>query len=96
MDKAKKQELWKAYNENWKKQNQTKYVVWLVMYVGSFVPLLFSLTALFGGMNDEKLGRMIACFGIFFAMEIVAAIVNLDRNRGWKKYLQHHGENGDR
>lgn len=87
-----KQELRKQFDTQWKQKNQVKYVVWLIFYIGSFVPLAVLLFNLIGGLNDKKVYTIAICIILFFVMEVIAAVVNLDRNRSWKQYLNDHAQ----
>lgn len=49
-------ELKKEHTEKWRKENPTKYTVWLICYMGDLIPLVIMLTQLMGPMNDKKAG----------------------------------------
>lgn len=85
-----KKELWAKFNQEWKQNNQTMYAVWLIFYVGSYVPLLISVLSFLGEVNDESVGRALICLVIFFIMEIVAMVPSLQRKKAWKEYRQKH------
>lgn len=86
-----KNELRKEFDAKWKQENQTKYVVWLIFYVGSFVPLLVGCLPMFmEGPNDSNVSGAICGIVIMFVMEIVALILNRDRAAAWKAYLKEH------
>ncbi len=89
-----KQELQKEYNELWKAENPTKYVVWLVCYIGDLIPLVVALLQLMDGeLNDKKVSTMVICLAVMFVLGIISMVISCDRNKGWKKYLE---ENRDR
>lgn len=83
-------ELRKAYDAEWKKNQPTKYLVWLICYVGSFVPLAMGALQLVGGLDDGKVVTMVVCILAFFVLEIIAAVVMTEHKRGWKAYLDSH------
>lgn len=86
------QELRKEYNELWKKKNPTKYMVWLICYVGDIIPIVVALLQLLGrgGLNDKKVSTMIVCLVVMFVMMIIAMVISLEQKKGWKAYLEEN------
>ncbi len=83
-------ELRKAYDKEWKEKSGGKYIVWLICYIGGLVPLLVACLQLLGGLNDQKIFTIIICMAIFFVMEIIAAVIGIERKKGLKAYLDLH------
>ncbi len=83
-----KQELRKEYNEQWKKENPTKYVVWLISYIGDIIPAAIMLLQLLGGLNDKKVSTMIICLVVLFVMMTISMVISVEQKKGWKVYLE--------
>ncbi len=84
-----KQELRKEYNEQWKKENPTKYVVWLISYIGDSIPIVIMLLQLLGGeLNDKKVSTMIICLVVMFVMMTISMVISVEQRKGWKVYLE--------
>lgn len=86
------QELRKEYNEQWKKENPTKYTVWLICYIGDIIPIAVMLLQLLGrgGLDDKKISTMIICMVVLFVMMIIAMVISLDQKKGWRAYLEEN------
>lgn len=84
------QELRKAYDKEWKEKEPIKYIVWLICYIGSFIPLAIVALQFIGGLNDNKVVTIVKCFVLFFVLEIIAAILMTQHKKGWKAYLDAH------
>ncbi len=82
------QQLRKEFQEKWKKENPTKYIVWLICYVADMIPLAIAVVQLIGGMNDKKVGTMIVCLIAFLVLGIVTMVISLEQKKGWKAYLE--------
>ncbi len=82
------QQLRKEYNEKWKKENPTKYIVWIVCYIADIIPLAIALVQIMGGLNDEKVGTMLVCLVAFFVLGVISLVMSMDQKRGWKAYLE--------
>lgn len=84
-------DLRKEFDTMWKKEHQSQYTMWLVLYFGSLVPLLIGLIPmLMEGPNDQTVGGAIIGFVVMLVMEGIALLINRDRAAAWKKYQETH------
>ncbi len=84
-----KRELRNEFNEQWKKENPGKYIVWLICYIGDIIPTVVMLLQLLGGeLNDKKAGTMAVCVVVLLVMMIICMIIKLEQNKDWKAYLE--------
>lgn len=72
------------------KKEPTKYLVWLICYVGSFIPIAIAVFQLFGPMDDEKFKTMGTCFLVFVALEVIAAVLMFGRKKAWNEFRNEH------
>ena len=83
-------ELFKEFDTKWKKENQTKYIAWLICYAGAFIPIIIILTQLFGKINDQKVQTIIILAVVWLVLELVAAVINVGKKKDWKEYLEQN------
>lgn len=84
-----KRELRNEFNEQWKKENPGKYMVWLICYIGDIIPIVVMLSQLLGGeLNDKKAGTMAVCVVVVLVMMSICTIIKLEQNKDWKAYLE--------
>ena len=88
-------ELYKQFDREWKEKNQTKYVVWLLCYAVSIIPILVGFFAIVTSGGNEKSminGLLWILLGVM--LDVVAAVLNMGRKKEWKEYLRTHQNNG--
>lgn len=84
-----KRELRNEFNEQWKRENPGKYMVWLICYIGDIIPIVVMLSQLLGGeLNDKKAGTMAVCVVVVLVMMSICTIIKLEQNKDWKAYLE--------
>lgn len=83
-------ELFKKYEEERRACYPAEYNIFMMIYLGYWVPLLTALFAFLAkGKNTVSLLIVIICAAVFLVMGIAAVVIYLRHIRGWKKY---HGE----
>ncbi len=83
-------ELRKEYNEQWKKENPTKYMVWWICYMGELIPcVVMFLQILDGGrLNDKKVSTIVICLTVMFVLSTITLLIASEQKKEWKEYLK--------
>ncbi len=81
-------DLKKEHTEKWRKENPTKYMVWLICYIGDMIPIVIGVTQLMGPLNDKKVGTMLVCLAAIAVLSVISMVISLERGKDWKAYLE--------
>lgn len=80
-------QLKKEHEEKWRKENPTKYMVWLICNVADLIPMVIAVTQFIGPMNDKKVGTMLVCLAAMAVLIVISLVISVEKGKDWRAYL---------